>query len=240
MKKVVFFDAAGTLIEPRAPVGATYARIARDYGIDSSADVINAGFRRAFREAPALAFGTGREAEELHRLEYQWWRDVVAKSFHGLGVFTDFDVYFGQLFAFFADPANWRIDPAASATLRQLRDRGLKLGVVSNFDHRLYGIFKGLGLGALFDSITISSEAGYAKPSPEIFKIALQIYGATASEAVHVGDSHDLDVAGALAAGITSILLDPGALSRTQLEDRLVRISTLAAVPEAIDQLAFP
>ncbi|MGH7878571.1 MAG: HAD-IA family hydrolase, partial [Candidatus Binataceae bacterium] len=177
---------------------------------------------------------------ELRRLEYRWWRDIVAKSFKGLGVFDDFDSCFCRLFAFYADPANWQLDPAAEATCSRLHARGLKLGLVSNFDYRLYAILEGLGLGAHFDSVTISSEAGYAKPAPEIFQLALRIHGVAGGEAIHVGDSPDLDVAGALAAGITPILLDPTCPSRCRLENRMARISTLGAVAEAIDQLSFP
>jgi putative hydrolase of the HAD superfamily len=238
--RVVFFDAAGTLIEPRDPVGATYARIARDYGIDADANAVNAAFRRVFRDAPPLAFGSDREPAELRAMEYQWWRELVAASFQGLGEFTDFDAYFRCLFAFFADPLNWRLDPEATPTLLNLRARGLRLGLISNFDHRLYRILEGLGLREHFETITISSEAGDAKPSPEIFRSALRDFKVAADEAIHVGDSPELDATGAQAAGIIAILLDPSTGQRCRVEGRVARISSLAAVPEAIDQLAFP
>ena len=73
--------------------------------------------------------------------------------------------------------------------------------MISNFDHRLYRILEGLGLSDQFQSITISSEAGYAKPSPEIFRIAVAKHAITADEAMHVGDSDHLDLAGAVSAG---------------------------------------
>src|SRR5690242_14827670 len=108
--KAVFFDAAGTLFETRDPVGETYARIARQYGVESNAGAVDAGFRRTFREASPLAFGPGRTPEELRRLEWDWWRDLVAKTFAEIGHFNDFDAYFNSLFEFFADPANWVAD----------------------------------------------------------------------------------------------------------------------------------
>ena len=104
MLKVIFFDAAGTLFEPRDPVGATYARIARGYGVDAGADQVNHAFRRVFGGAPGLAFGPGHSAAELRLLERRWWRELVAASFAGLGTFSSFDDYFDELFAFFADP----------------------------------------------------------------------------------------------------------------------------------------
>ena len=238
MLKVVFFDAAGTLFEPRDSVGATYAQLARKYGVDASAEEVNAAFRRVFHHSPGLAFGPGHGADELRKLEKRWWRNLVAESFEGLGTFTDFEAYFDELFARFADPASWRADPAALSTLRRLRARGLALGMISNFDHRLYGILEGLGLSGEFQSITISSEAGYAKPAPEIFRIALAKHGIAPTGALHVGDSEHLDIAGAAGAGIASVLIDPSA-PRLAVEGRLARVSSLGAISEAADRIPF-
>uniref|UniRef100_A0A453QFQ0 Uncharacterized protein n=1 Tax=Aegilops tauschii subsp. strangulata TaxID=200361 RepID=A0A453QFQ0_AEGTS len=49
----------------------------------------------------------------------------------------------------------------------------VKLAVVSNFDTRLRKLLKDLNVSHLFDAIVVSSEVGYEKPAPEIFKIAL-------------------------------------------------------------------
>src|SRR5208282_208598 len=103
------------------------------------------------------------------------------------GEFRDFDAYFEALFAFFADSANWRADPEAREVLGRLKDSRVALGVISNFDYRLYGILEGLGLAAAFDSITISSEAGFAKPSAEVFRAALRKHSVQSAESMHVG-----------------------------------------------------
>lgn len=240
MLKVIFFDAAGTLFEPREAVGATYARIARGYGVDASAGDVHDAFRRVFGDAPGLAFGPGHSAAELRLLERRWWRELVAASFTGLGTFSSFEDYFDELFAFFADPSNWRVDPQVGPALAQLRDAGFDLGMVSNFDYRLYGIVEGLALTRHFASITISSEAGYAKPAPEIFRIALAKHGVTAAEAMHVGDVEHLDVAGALGAGIRAVLLDPAAAAPLRVEGRGARAASLADVVEAARQSRFP
>jgi len=232
--KAVFFDAAGTLFETREPVGASYARIARAYGVDTNADAINAAFRRAFHDAKPLAFGPGRGAQELRRLERDWWRDLVARTFSGLGEFTDFAAYFDALFEFFADPAHWIADPEALSTLRMLHERGLTLGVISNFDYRLYRILDGLGLGRWFDSITISSEVGYAKPSAQLFKTALERHRLQPGEAIHVGDSEHLDLAGASAAGLAAVLLDRKLAEPITREGRIAKLSSLSSVIKAM------
>src|SRR5690348_8057341 len=96
--KAVFFDAAGTLFETREPVGESYARIARVYGLNASADAVDAAFRRAFRDAAPLAFGMDHKPEQLRRLEREWWRELVMRTFAGLGNFADFQAFFNSLF----------------------------------------------------------------------------------------------------------------------------------------------
>src|SRR5207302_11048179 len=90
----VFFDAAGTLIETREPVGRTYTRFARRHGLHADEADVAEGFRRSFASAPSLAFGLIESADELRRLERGWWRRVVELVFAGLGRFDDFDRFF--------------------------------------------------------------------------------------------------------------------------------------------------
>src|SRR5208282_2372303 len=196
-----FFDAAGTLFEPREPIGRTYARLARQFGLDAPEDTVAAGFRRAFGAAPGLAFGPGHGHDELRRLEREWWRRRVGETFAPMGTFTDFDAYFD-------DPDSWIADVEAAPMLQRLKNKGLKLGVISNFDYRLYRIIDGLDLSRYFDSITISSEAGYAKPRREVYEAALSRAGAAAHDAMHIGDSERLDFAPAAAVGMAAVLID--------------------------------
>lgn len=239
MLRAVFFDAAGTLFEPCEPVGETYARIAGAYGVEASAAQVSDSFRRVFRKAPGLAFGPGHSAAELRATERRWWYDLVATTFAGLGNFDDFGAYFAELFAYFADPAHWVADPEAAPLLIELRERGLTLGIISNFDYRLIPILEGLGLSRFFDSVTISSEAGFAKPASEIFQIALARHLIAPEQALHVGDSAHLDVAGAIAAGLPVILVDHDAPERVTVSGRSARVSTLSAVAEAAARIRF-
>lgn len=98
-------------------------------------------------------------------------------------------------------------DDAAPA-LGALRDRGLKLVCVSNWDISLGEVLGRVGLGSLFDGVVTSAATGVRKPDPAIFAAALELADCTADEAVHVGDTLEEDVAGAGAAGIRGLLLD--------------------------------
>jgi len=230
--RAVFFDAAGTLFESREPIGRTYTRLARDFGLDAPEDAIAASFRRAFGAAPGLAFGPGFQHHELRRLEREWWRHRVAETFAPIGKFPDFDAYFDALFSYFANPLHWIADLEAAPLLQRLKSDGLKLGVISNFDHRLYRILDGLDLTRHFDSITISSEAGYAKPRREVFDAALARAGAIAHEAMHIGDSEHLDFVPAASLGMAAVLIDREERQAASLiAGRTARISSLASVP---------
>src|SRR6185437_14834161 len=98
------------------------------YGVDADAATVGEAFRRAFRDAPPLAFGSGHCAGTLRSLERRWWRELVAQTFGGGRAFADFEGYFDTLFAYFAEPANWTVDAAAASTVQRLKARGLRLG----------------------------------------------------------------------------------------------------------------
>jgi putative hydrolase of the HAD superfamily len=242
MLKAVFFDAAGTLFDAREPVGHTYARIARLHGLHADDAAVSAGFRRAFASTPGLAFGPSRSAADLRRLEREWWHGLVHRSFAGLGEFDSFDAFFDKLFAYFADPTSWLPMPEVNATLQRLKDTNLKLGIISNFDHRLYRILDGLELRPFFDTITISSEAGYAKPARQIFAAALSSLNVNAAEAAHVGDSERMDVRGAQAAGLRAILIEVGKISgqiSATAQSGIIRVSSLAQMIEVMRLLGL-
>lgn len=107
--------------------------------------------------------------------------------------------------------------------LRDLAALGLPMGVISNSDGsveddlRRTGVChvaggrpgnpeKGIPMGVILDSFVV----GVAKPDPRIFRIALDALHMQASRAVlHVGDSLRYDIAGALAAGLRPVHMDP-------------------------------
>jgi putative hydrolase of the HAD superfamily len=98
--------------------------------------------------------------------------------------------------------------PDAVPALAALRDRGLRLIAVSNWDCSLPGVLERCGLDGLLDGTVTSAEAGAPKPDPAIFAAALELAGCEPDEALHVGDTFDEDVAGATAAGIRPLLID--------------------------------
>jgi putative hydrolase of the HAD superfamily len=203
----VLFDAAGTLIELREPVGKTYARVAREHGVALPPNKLEVAFRGAFSAAPAMVF-PGAPIEEISRLEKAWWRRVVSNTFHAAGpaaTFPDFDKFFENLFDVMGRPQNWREVPGARSLLLRLRSLRWATAIVSNFDRRLPNILQGLALAELFDAVVLCSDVGAAKPETAIFHRALERLQVPASRAIVVGDDEELDIGGARAAGLRAI-----------------------------------
>jgi len=209
--RAVLFDAGDTLFRVRGSVGEIYATVAARHGVAVAAPAIEQSFRAAFRRMPPLAFPDAPEAA-LPQREYAWWKELVATVFCDARV-AEFDAFFADLFAHFARSDAWELFPDTEPALSTLRARGLRLGIVSNFDGRLTRICEGLGIAGYFDALVMSGRAGAAKPDPKVFKVALSRLGVDAAEVVHVGDSEKEDLAGARASGLHAILIDRGEAS---------------------------
>jgi putative hydrolase of the HAD superfamily len=128
------------------------------------------------------------------------------------------------------------------AALRALRDRGLRLGIVSNvtlLPELMRADLDALGILPLLDGTTFSSEVGTRKPDPAIFRDALDKVGVEAARTVFVGDRLLDDIGGARAAGMRSVLTrefrqeEPG----HDLQPDAV-IDRLADLPAALDGLS--
>jgi len=131
-------------------------------------------------------------------------------------LFGDFDVELSdvELGRFLeAEHAAW--DPARQlaahtpALLEALRDRGLRLGLVSNaFDPGwlLHRDLEQMGLADRLDFAVFSSEVGKRKPHPVIFEHALAALGVAPGVALFVGDRLYDDVGGATAVGMRTVL----------------------------------
>lgn len=215
--KVIFFDAAGTLMFLPRPVGVHYAEVATRFGLALDPAALDRAFHLSWKAMPPrpITSDGGPQPDD----DKGWWRSLVSMVFRGeaqsgvdgvLGTANatfDFESYFEVIYDHFAEPGVWQAYPEAASVLSDLRARGIPLGVISNFDRRLYANLEDIGLAAYFDHITISSEVGADKPHGRIFERALAAFDATPGEALHVGDDPVRDWAGAEAAGLGAFRL---------------------------------
>lgn len=231
--RAVTFDAGGTLIAVAEPVGATYARAAARHGIDVRPDDVERGFGTAFATAPPLAF-PGASPVRLGDHERAWWYTVVRRALGPAAAGAPLDAVFDELFAYYATAPAWRVFPDVPGVLAALRARGIRLGVVSNFDRRLGPLLTALGLAPSLDAVVCSSRIGSAKPDAEVFHAALRELDVAPGCALHVGDAPVEDVQGARAAGMRAVLLDRHAAAGGQPPDVPV-LTSLSPLPGLLD-----
>lgn len=207
MIQAVLFDAVGTLIHLREPVGETYARVAGEHGRAVRAAALQAAFPRVVRAMPPMVC-TASDRRQVEECERAWWRTVVRSVFDVADAtpqFDDFERFFERLFAHFATAAAWCCADGAAPALAALRARGLHVGMVSNFDHRLPPLLDALGLAPLLEVVVLPADAGAAKPDPRIFAYALGRLRVGAEASVYVGDDARDDIAGARHAGLHAV-----------------------------------
>jgi putative hydrolase of the HAD superfamily len=208
--RAIFFDAADTLFHVNGSVAEIYLQHALEFGFQRTPDSlasIKQAFSRAFHDAPPPIFAA-TEPKQIKQSERLWWFDIVHNVFYRVGMFERFDDFFERVFEVFEDPRSWQLFPDTLPTITTLQEQGLELGIISNFDSRLFAVLRGLGIENKFATVTISSLAHAAKPSPKIFHLALEKHAVDPEEAMYVGDSLRDDVEGATKAGLRAILLD--------------------------------
>lgn len=225
--EAVFFDAAGTLIRLREPVGTTYTGHARAFGLQEPfsgelCEQIDRSFRRVFSRHEPLVFHEP-EGLQIGKLERDWWRRLVKETFQGIAEIKDFGGFFDSLYNLYSTSKAWALEPGCSEVLEGLHGRSVRVAVVSNFDSRLPGLLETLGISHLLSEVVFSSGAGCAKPDPEIFRRALDRLSVRPGDCWHVGDDPEDDLRGAVQAGIRPILYDPagrhGSLRTDRIED---------------------
>ena len=205
--QVIFLDAVGTLFGVKGSVGEVYRQLARQFGVEVEAAALDKAFYHSFKTAEAMAFPSATSAK-IPKKEYEWWEKLAHRTFERAGVgdrFSNFPEFFAALYAHFATAQPWEIYPDVFPALKYWQSQGISLGVLSNFDTRLYSVLSDLELAAFFTSVTISTEVGAAKPHPKIFHKALAKQGCPPEKAWHIGDSFKEDYEGAKALGIRAI-----------------------------------
>lgn len=168
------------------------------------------------REAWIEAVADADLADRLHAAETEMWlrsRDehrsaTLDDVFAAAGVVPTADMH--------AALSRWwephtLLDPDAPALFEALRDRGIRIGILSNTlwsraEHER--IFDRDGVLGIIDGAVYSSEIEWTKPHPEAFRTAMDAVGLDApGEGVFVGDRPFDDIHGAKSVGMRAVLL---------------------------------
>lgn len=223
--KIVFFDCAQTLIEVRWKIGEFAVETAEHLGI---------ALKRGASDRYAALFGS--LLPDFHRANQTKDKAVVRKFWIDLDrVFLSAEGVSEDRAEELVDAADERLfskdsrvfQPFADVIpcLTRLKEKGIAMGVISNWDMSLHRVIETFGLSSFFDVVLASLEEGTEKPHPRLFQLALEKTGFKASEALHVGDDALDDLQGARDAGLRAALVDRS------------RTSTLAPFLASLDDL---
>lgn len=197
----MLIDSFGTLVAMAPPHVRLRSLLAEAAGVDVPDELAAAAFRAEIDHYVAHHL-EGRDAESLDRL-----RDDCAAVLHDALGHAAAGVERSVVRRAMLDSIRFDSYADAVPALQWLRRGGLLLVVASNWDCSLRQVLYDAGLLDLVDSVVPSALAGAAKPDPALFETALGSVGCSPAEALHVGDSVDNDVAGAIVAGVAPVLI---------------------------------
>jgi putative hydrolase of the HAD superfamily len=250
----VLFDAGDTLLAPAPSFQGRFVAVAAAHGLPLEEAAVDAAIADAVRAAawpddwtdPATqrAFWVGFYRQVLAALGHEGpegsgephngpagRRSGSSPADGARGAPVDRELA-EALFAAFSDPAGYRLFDDVRPALEELAGRGVRLGVVSNFEPWLADVLALQRVDHLFAAVAISGRLGVAKPDPAIFRWALREVGADAAATVHVGDQPVNDVAAARAVGVTPVLIDR--FARHPEPDGTHRVESLQGVVDLV------
>lgn len=219
------------MVGPTASFGAVYADVVGSLGLSVRADETEKSLWHVWAEMDReIPVGTDRYSHYPGGEDEYWLRFASRVLEKATGRKLDDGlaaVALDRIREAFMARSAWEVFPDVVPALEQLRADGARLAVVSNWDSRLPHVLELLDLAPYFDEFAISFFEGVEKPDPQIFHRVLERMDAEPGMALHVGDVPDLDLAGARAAGVDTVLVD----RRGKLDAALRPLEDLSALP---------
>lgn len=208
MYPVVCFDVGFTLIDERIDAHALLTSVLAETGHGADPLALHAAQQSARgwyqHRYHALDNGDWSSDATIRAL----WLGFYKHLFTTLDPALDHAMLANRLIDHYETPANWQPFPDVGPTLIGLRERGIRIGVVSDWSSALRPILHGTGLSRWIDFVVGSADAGYAKPMSDLYRLAVDRAGVSSDQMIHIGDSYFADVLGARAVGMQAALID--------------------------------
>ncbi|HNZ39587.1 MAG TPA: HAD family hydrolase [Candidatus Latescibacteria bacterium] len=199
---VIFFDYGNTLVKDTEDWFGDISRYLAPLGMELTEDRFRIGKAAAEHYAGSYRQKNGTRTRLEDRFWFNYCKAFLEAAFgDGAGRLAE-EMHAVQFFTN-------EIYPDTHAVLRELRRRGYRLGVISNWEApTLPSLFERFQLTQYFEKILPSRDAEASKPDPLIFQKAMSALAVKPEDAVHVGDSFPCDVEGAQGVGITPVWLN--------------------------------
>lgn len=225
--RAVFFDAGYTLLCMDPPQEILFLQVCSGLGIAIDDDRLAQAVRDANVMLAPRTSASEHRPYSLERVD-RFWIEYHRVVLQGCAVDSTAVDLAEPVYRMFSERLGWRVYDDVRPLLAGLRARGIKLGVISNWTGDLEDVLRRIELRSSFDFVIDSAHFGHEKPHPEIFAEALRLADVHASAALHVGDSIEHDVDGALSSGLRPVLVDR--MGRFTAFERAPRIAGLAEI----------
>jgi putative hydrolase of the HAD superfamily len=227
--RAVFFDAGETLVHPHPSFADVFVEVLKEAGatpVPAQSEVDTALISQRFAEAArdGVLWTTSPERSR------SFWLDIYRAFLEQAGLDGDATLP-ERLYERFTDIATYALFEDVPAVLKRLRQAGMIMGVVSNYEEWLERLLGALDVARYFDVRVISGVEGIEKPDPRLFQLALERAAVPPEETVYVGDSPAFDIEPAESLGMLGVLID----RRSRFPDHAgIRITSLRDLPLAI------
>lgn len=232
--EAVLFDAGETLLHPEPSWSDLCISILHERGHEHvtldemrRAWVVNGDlFVKAANEGNL--FSTSTESSR------EFWMTLYTKLIAEIGL--DDDGAAEEMYRTFSDPKSYGLFEDAVPVLDELASRGIRLGLISNFESWLRTLLDHLAVSDRFEVLAISGDLGWEKPDHRIFRWALDEMHLAPERSMYVGDNPHFDPVPAIELGMHGVLLDRHG---RWVNDDLgyPRVSSLTELPALIEAL---
>ncbi|MEM3731801.1 MAG: HAD family hydrolase [Candidatus Bathyarchaeia archaeon] len=197
--RAVLFDLGGTLAKPE-PTPKIFEKILKAHGISIPIEKIIFAAEKA---------GEKLDVKRMSELGVNFWINFNLIVLEYLGIKDNAIKLAEAIDREWWEYAEISLYPDAQTVLQKLKERKVKIGVVTNtFQYDLEKVLSKLNLKGFFDVEACIDVAGKAKPEKEIFIYALNKLNLQPDEVLFVGDEFEADYEGALKAGLKALLID--------------------------------
>lgn len=218
--KAVLFDLGGTLLQStHEKIPHVMNRILKNCGINCSLKEITDAWREAEK---------GLDFRDLTSLLDEFWVQWNERILTNLQIKTDSRTLAEFIATHWWDYADVSLYPDAERTLPLLKEKGLKIGLVTNgLQSDVDEILPKLGLQEFFDVVVVIDILRKMKPDVEVFHYALQKLNTAPRNAIFIGDEIEADYNGAQRSGLRAYLIDRDGKVKDESVNKISSLSDL-------------
>jgi putative hydrolase of the HAD superfamily len=202
----VLFDMGYTLLAPHPSFEQLVIDAAAKHGVELTVDQVRQAEGPAWQETSALV--EDRRFTLSSHNSVAFWRTFYDRMLRRAGVASPPPGLTEAFYETFTSQGSYAFYDDVFPVLERLREQGIRLGVISNWEAWLHDLLGARGVREEFECIVVSATVGVEKPDRAIFEVAFREMGVRPEHCMYVGDSVEFDVLPSLELGMLPVLID--------------------------------